>query len=204
MKRKPMHTSGALCLASLLIAVLANGCSARQTSANPGGGEAAPVQKAASLVQPGASSATTKAESPLPPPQGYVNDYAKVIDAETKQRLEERLSRLKERSGVEIGVAVVGTMGAQDIFDYSLAVARGWGIGPPPGQEGGGVLILLAVEDRKWRIQVSRALEADLPNDVVGEIGERMKPSLRQGQYGEAVVKCVEGLVERLDARRGR
>jgi uncharacterized membrane protein YgcG len=65
------------------------------------------------------------------------------------------------------------------------------------------LLLLLAVKDRKWHIQVSRRLEADIPNEVAGEIGGRMKEALRQGRYGEAATKCVDGLIQRLAERRG-
>jgi uncharacterized protein len=110
---------------------------------------------------------------------------------------------LKKRAKVELAVATVDTTGGQDIFDYSLAVARGWGIGPPAGEEGGGILLLLAVKDRRWRIQVSRSLEADIPDDVAAEIGGRMTPLLRDENYGGALSVCIDGLIKRLAERRG-
>ncbi|MDQ3221772.1 MAG: TPM domain-containing protein, partial [Acidobacteriota bacterium] len=67
--------------------------------------------------------------SPLPPSSGFVNDFAGVFDTAVKQQLETRLKELKEKTGVEIAVAVVKTTGERPIFDYSLAVARGWKIG---------------------------------------------------------------------------
>ena len=100
-------------------------------------------------------------------------------------------------------MAIIETTGGADINDYSMSVARGWGVGPPKGQEGGGLLLLIAVKDRKWRIQVSRALEADLPNEATAEIGDRMRPHFSRGDYGAAVNECVEGVVRRLAARRG-
>src|SRR5688572_1621535 len=69
--------------------------------------------------------------SPLPAPTGFVNDYAGVIDEATRQQLETKLKKLKETTNpsVEIAVAIVRTTAERDIFDYSLAVARGWKIG---------------------------------------------------------------------------
>ncbi|HEX7957571.1 MAG TPA: TPM domain-containing protein, partial [Pyrinomonadaceae bacterium] len=172
------------------------------TAARPEAQGALAQSSPAQTARP-APASTPKVESPLPPPQGFVNDFAAVIDEPTRAGLEARLRLLRERAKIEIGVVTVETTGERDIFDYSLAVARGWGIGPPAGEEGGGVLLLLSVKDRKWQIQLSRSLEADLPDDVAGEIGGRMKPSLRAGQYGEAVDECVDGLVRRLAERRG-
>ncbi|HVG29266.1 MAG TPA: TPM domain-containing protein [Pyrinomonadaceae bacterium] len=139
--------------------------------------------------------------SPLPKPTGYVNDYARVIDARTKQGLEEKLEALKKSSGVEFAVVTVETTGGRDIFDYSIDVACGWGLGPAAGQRGGGVLLLVATKDRRWRVQVSRSLEADLPDAAVAEIGERMMPFFRRGEYGEGILRCVDDHIARLSER---
>jgi hypothetical protein len=50
---------------------------------------------------------------------------------------------------------------------------------------------------------VSRSLEADLPNAVVGELGGLMNEPFRQGKYGEGLTKCVEAVIARLSERRG-
>ena len=154
-------------------------------------------------AQPARPAPAPAETAPLPPPKGFVNDFAEVIDAQTEGALEARLGRLKERAKIEMAVATVETTGGQAIADYALGVARGWGIGPPAGEEGGGVLLLLAVKDRKWEIRVSRSLEADIPNDVIREIGGSMTAGLRAGNYGGAVNACVDSLVKRLAERRG-
>lgn len=192
----------ALCVAALTLAAFALGCS-RFASAPAGGGNVSRPEALLAQVTPTPARVLPSAESPLPPPVGFVNDFAEVIDDTAEAQLEARLKRLQERAKIEVAVATVKTTGGQTIYDYSLAVARGWGIGPPAGEEGGGVLLLLASEDSKWRIQVSRSLEADLPDEVVGQIGAGMVPALREGRYGDAVNRCVDDLVRRLAARRG-
>lgn len=142
-------------------------------------------------------------QSPLPPPAGFVNDYANVLDESTKNQLESTLTLLKERSGIEFGIAVIDTTGGQPIKDYSLAVARGWGIGPKDTTKGGGLLLLIAVKDRKWRIEVSRSLEKDLPDDVSLEIGKLMNEPFRQQRYSEGVKVCVDAIIGRLAELRG-
>lgn len=136
--------------------------------------------------------------SPLPAPVGFVSDSAKVIDAATKRRLEARLGELKKSTGVEFAVATVETTGGRDIFDYSIDVACGWGIGPAEGRPGGGVLLLVAVKDQRWRVQVSRSLEATLPDDVVKEIGDRMAAHFKQGDFGKGIAAAVEDHAARL------
>jgi uncharacterized protein len=186
-----------LCVSSALCAA---GCASSPSARNDGG----PALSFRGAARTNASPAAgEKVQSPLPAPTGFVNDYAKVVGAETRAALEAKLARLKERARVELAVATVETTGGRDIFDYSLAVARGWGIGPPKGEDGGGVLLLLSVNDRQWWIQVTRSLEADLPNETTDEIGRRMTPHLRADNYDAAVRACVEGLVKHLAARRG-
>ena len=87
--------------------------------------------------------------SPLPAPTGFVNDYAGVIDPGTKQQLENKLKQFKETTSpsVEIAVVTVKTTGDRAIFDYSLAVARGWKIGSKQ-DDNPSALLLIAVDDR--------------------------------------------------------
>ena len=195
-----------LCAAALILASLTQGCQRRGASSPAGGEPNTPPQ--AFLAGPTQSQNTRPApspavESPLPPPEGFVNDFANVIDARTERLLEAKFARLKANAQIEFAVATVETTGEQGIFNYSLAVARGWGIGPPAGEEGGGILLLIAVKDRQWRLQVSRSLEADLPNHETMMMAKVMTPLLRAGQYGEGVTKYADDLIKRLAERRG-
>ena len=65
----------------------------------------------------------------LPAPTSHINDFAGVLDAETKSRLENLLQRLKEKSNFELYVATVDTTGAQEISAFSNQLARDWNIG---------------------------------------------------------------------------
>ncbi|HWS52644.1 MAG TPA: TPM domain-containing protein, partial [Pyrinomonadaceae bacterium] len=141
-------------------------------------------------------------KSPLPAPPGHVGDFANVIDEDVTRRLEEKLARLKRQGNVELAVVTVETTAGEDINDYSLAVACGWGVGPPESEPGGGIVLLLAVKDRRWRVQVSERLRPDLPDDAVKEIGDRMNPHFRAGDYARGLDACVDGLIARLAEKR--
>lgn len=211
-KRFDASSRAAVGVAALALCALAAGCLSQSVPAPAGGAADA---KPGALVAgaspdqtvspaPAADAAPSPAaESPLPRPTGFVNDFAGVIDDITEASLESKFRALKARSKIEFTVVTVETTGDRDIFDYSLAVARGWGVGPPAGEGGGGLLLLLAVKDRKWRLQVSRDLEADLPDDVAGKLGAGMTPSLRAGNFGEAADSYADALIGRLAARRG-
>ncbi len=137
--------------------------------------------------------------SPLPAPTGFVNDYAGVIPAADKQALENRLKRFKDEYGVELAVAVVDTTGERDIFDYSLAVARGWGIGSPDDDNPAG-LLFIAIKDRKYFTHISKDLEDELPDGVVGSLQrEFLVPEFRRMNYSKGIKDTVEAYITRVE-----
>lgn len=136
--------------------------------------------------------------SPLPPPTGFVNDYAGVIDDGVKQQLETKLKNLHDTTdpSVEIAVAVVRTTGDRDIFDYSLAVARGWKIGSKEDDDPA-ALLFIAIDDRKYFTQVSRDLEDELPDGLVGSLQRQyLVPEFRKGNYAKGISDTVDAYIE--------
>ncbi len=110
---------------------------------------------------------------------------------------------LKDRGKIEFAVLTVDTTGDRDIFDFSLAVARGWGIGPTDGDKAS-FLLVVAVKDRKYFTQVSRHLEGDLPDGLIGQIQrQRLVPAFRQGNYSKGIFDTVQAYVATLAANRG-
>ena len=155
------------------------------------------------LVAAIVSASGQTAQSPLPPPAGYVNDYAAVIDQATKQRLETTLANLDHQQQIQFSVVTVDTTGGQDIFDYSLAVARGWGIGSKDTQKPS-LLLLVAIKDRKYFTQVSRHLEGDLPDGLVGQIQrERLVPAFRVGDYGKGLADTIDVYITTVANKHG-
>ena len=135
--------------------------------------------------------------SPLPPSTGFVNDLAGVIDAATKQQLESKLQDLKETTNpsVEIAVAVVRTTGGRDIFDYSLAVARGWKIGSKD-DDNPSALLFVAIDDRKYFTQISKDLEDELPDGVAGSLQRQfLVPEFKKGNYGKGISDTIDAYI---------
>src|SRR5437016_5162192 len=143
------------------------------------------------------------AQSPLPQQTGYVNDYAKVIDKSTKDKLETTLANLDRQQQIQFSVVTVDTTGGREIFDYSLAVARGWGIGSKDVQKSS-LLLLVAIKDRKYYTQVSRHLEGDLPDGLVGQIQrERLVPAFRAGDYARGLSDTLDEYIRTVAAKQG-
>src|SRR5215813_3569080 len=157
----------------------------------------------AALLLLGAPARAQTSQSPLPQPTGYVNDYAGIIDRATKERLETTLTNLDHQQQIQFAVVTVDTTGGTNIFDYSLAVARGWGIGSKDTQKPS-LLLLVAIKDRKYFTQVSRHLEGDLPDGLVGQIQrEYLVPAFRAGQYGQGLSDTINVYITELAGKRG-
>jgi uncharacterized protein len=146
---------------------------------------------------------TTKSPIPLPEPFTPIVDDAGVIDPDTRRRLESIYKNLKERADIEYAVVTVPTTGDRDIFEYSLDIARGWGIGSKEGEKNG-LLLVVAVNDRKYFTQVSRHLEGDLNDGLVGQIQrERLVPQFRRGNYNQGIYDTIQSYVATLAEKRG-
>jgi uncharacterized protein len=143
--------------------------------------------------------------SPLPQPTEPVNDFAGVLSRETVDRLNQRIKEFKLRTDppVVLAVAIVRTTGERDIFDYSLAVARGWKVGTDR-DDNPGALLLIAVDDRKYFTQVSRNLEDEMPDGLAGQLQRKhLVPALRQGDYDRGVTDTIEAYIAAITEKTG-
>jgi uncharacterized protein len=139
--------------------------------------------------------------SPLERPKGPIGDYADVIDAETEASLDKKLRDFFDRTGVPIAVATVKTTGDRDIFDYTVAVSRGWGIGTK-ADNNPGLLMLIAVDDRKYFTQVSRDLEDELPDGIVGGLQRQfLVPEFRKQNYGKGISDTVDAYIATIEQK---
>jgi len=155
------------------------------------------------LVVQAAQAQSNVSPIPLPQPFTPIIDYANVIDPETRTRLETIYKTLKQRADIEFAVVTVPTTGDRDIYDYALAISRGLGIGSKEGEKNG-FLLIVAVNDRKYETMVSRHLEGDLPDGVVGQIQrERLVPQFRNGNYSMGIYDTIQGYVATLAQQRG-
>ncbi len=131
----------------------------------------------------------------------FVNDTAGVIAADSKVKLEQKLDTLKSVGSIDFAVVTVKTTNEQPIADYSLALARCWEVGGSnPDQSG--ILLLLATDDRKWHMQISRSMEKVLSNDEIQHAAGFMTAQLRHGNYSEGIDQCVDVTIRTIAPRR--
>jgi tetratricopeptide (TPR) repeat protein len=138
----------------------------------------------------------------LPAPSSHVSDFANVIDADTKTRLENLLNGLKEKSKVELYVAIVDSTGAQGISTFSQQLARDWNIGAKTSRNKT-LLLVISTASKSSFTQFSRAAQADLPDGVLGEMSYRMNGPLTDGRFAEAVDSGVHVFANALAEKNG-
>lgn len=122
----------------------------------------------------------------LPERIGYVNDFAGVVDETTKQRLEVMLANLKQQSGIEFDVATIQTTGTKDISDVSRELASYWNIGAR-SSKAKSLLLVVAVNEKTAFTQFSRSVQRDLPEAILGEIGQLMRGPISSGHFSEGL-----------------
>jgi uncharacterized protein len=133
-------------------------------------------------------------------PQGYVNDFAGVLSASAKEKLDEICTEVDRKTDAQIAVVTVSSLDGEPIEQFSIDLATAWGIGPK--QKDRGILILLAPNDRKYRIEVGYGLEEILPDGKVGGFGREAAPLLRQSDYSGAVLLMTERVAAVIAANR--
>ncbi len=130
------------------------------------------------------------ADAPFPRPTGAVNDFAGVIPQEQRAAMESLAREVLQKTGTAVVVATVSTVGDRTADDYATRLYESWGIGKKG--EDKGVLILLALKERRVRIETGYGVEGILPDGVVGEILRlHVLPLLKQGDYGHGLLNAM-------------
>lgn len=126
----------------------------------------------------------------LPKPADYVNDYAHVLSAQTVAQLDSICSQLDHsQANSQIAVVTIHNLNGDDAADYANQLEDKWKMGRKGSDKG--VLVLLAIDDHKYRIDVGYGLEGILNDAKVGDIGRAMVPYLRAKDYDSAVILAV-------------
>ena len=134
-------------------------------------------------------------------PTGYVNDFAHVLDSQTAADLENLCREVDEKAKAQIAVVTVHSLDGSDVDSYAADLFHTWGVGAKSSNRG--VLILVAVQDRKYRTEVGYGLEPILPDGKVGGFGREAVPLLRQGDYSGAVSLMTSRVADTIAADAG-
>lgn len=130
----------------------------------------------------------------LPPPQGrLVNDFAGLLSPQAEAQLEARLIQLEKDTAAEVTVVTIVALGDESIESYAEALFQKWGIGKKGADNG--VLFIMALEERKMRIEVGYGLEGVLTDGRAGRILDKeVVPHFREGKYETGIINGVAAI----------
>src|SRR5258708_289897 len=117
-------------------------------------------------------------------PIGYVSDLAGVIRPEAKERLEALCAEVEQKTGAQMAIVTVQSLEGESVENYAVDLYKQLGVGNK--KENRGVLLLVAPNDRKYRVEVGYGLEPVINDARAGDAGRAMVPYLRQRDYGKA------------------
>ena len=123
-------------------------------------------------------------------PQGYLSDFANVVPEANRAPLEAYCAAVEHSTGAQIALVTIPSLEGEPIEDVANTIFRAWGVGQKGKDEG--IMMLVAVQDRRDRLEVGYGLEPILPDGLAGSILRQMRPALRQGDYGDAMLAAAE------------
>ena len=134
----------------------------------------------------------------IPALTGHVVDQTGTLDAIQQKGLEDKLMAFEQAKGTQIAMLLVGTTQPEDVASYANRVANSWKIGRKG--VGDGVLLVVAKDDRKVRIEVAKTLEGAIP-DLAGKqiIDDAITPNFRKGDYAAGLQAAADQLIARIN-----
>lgn len=127
-------------------------------------------------------------------PQGYINDYVRLIHPSDQATINRLLLELEQKTTAEVAVVTVLTTQPETIESYSVKLFEKWGIGKK-GKDNG-VLFLIASKDRRVRIETGYGLEGALPDVLCHKIIENLVvPAFKTGEYSKGITAGVQAVV---------
>jgi uncharacterized protein len=134
-------------------------------------------------------------------PQGYVSDFAKVLDDSSRARLEAYCGRVEQVTGVQMAIVTIDTLDGEPVEDVTNTLYRKWGVGKKGKDEG--IMLLLAIKDHRDRLEIGYGLEPLLPDGFDGSVLREARPLLRQNAYGPALFAAAQEMGSRIAAAKG-
>ena len=130
-------------------------------------------------------------------PTGWVNDYTGLLTTEQVNSLNNKIANFEKKTDIELTFAIVPTLEDRDIESYANELFKKWGVGKK--DRNNGLLVVIAPNERKWRVEVGYGLEAYLTDYQSQELAEgNFKPNFRAGDYFSGIDGFVDATTKHL------
>ena len=133
----------------------------------------------------------------LPARQGFINDYAGVVDDATKQKLEAELLAFKERTNVDFVIVIVDSKDGYSIEDHSMAIAKQWCLACR-ADSSGEILLDISMQEGEFRCNVSAPLWSVLPEEDIARLSSSLEQSFARDEYSDGLSEIVHSVVNRV------
>jgi uncharacterized protein len=132
---------------------------------------------------------------PRPNPPRLVNDFTNTLTQEQKQALEQKLVAYDDSTSNQVAVVIMNTTGDYPIEEVGLGIIRSWGVGG--SEHNNGIVLLIAKDDHKIRIEVGYGLEGAIP-DVTAKsiIDNDLTPNFRQGNFYRGIDDATDDIIK--------
>ena len=123
---------------------------------------------------------------PQPTNLKYVNDYVNLLTLDEKEQIVSIGKELEDKTGAQATIVIISSLDDVPIEDYANKLFRSWGIGQ--ADEDNGLLILLSIEDRSWRVEVGRGLEGAITDAGSGRVMRNLAVRISKNDYGTGLL----------------
>ncbi len=148
-----------------------------------------------SLLMSGMQVHAAKGLVDIPPLSTAVTDLTQTLSAEELTALNEKLTQFAQQSGSQVAVLILPTTQPEDIAQFGIRLADAWKIGREKQDDG--VIVIVAKQDRKMRIEVGYGLEGAIPDAVAKRIiAEQLSPAFKQGQFYQGMHVATDTLIK--------
>src|SRR6185295_10666217 len=134
-------------------------------------------------------------------PEGFVSDFAGVIDPKSKAALEQYCAAVQSSTGAQVALVTLPSLQGEPVEEVANTIFRAWGVGAKGKNDG--IMLLLSVRDRRSRLEVGYGLEGIIPDGLAGSVLDEMRPALRQQQYGEAMMAAAQTIGSTIAKAKG-
>ena len=136
------------------------------------------------------------AQTPIPELWGVrVHDEAHILSAQKLESLENQLKAVEDSTSNQIAVLIISSLGDESLEEYSLRVAEKWKLGTK--EKDNGVLLLIAIDDHKMRIETGQGLEGALPDAICSRIIRNdIVPHFRHDEFDAGVQAGIDAIIK--------